>query len=80
MELFVRLGIFIEPTEEEAKMLLDGKIELKDLLKRIIEEKRFSVGGDTYLPETQVEDYNAEHGTDYDNSDIGFEDYDWVII
>ena len=73
-ELFVRLGIFINPTDEEMDKILKGDIAT---LQKVIKENRYEIGGDTYVPSTVIESYNEENGTDYNADDIGFELYGW---
>lgn len=73
-ELFVRLGIYINPTDEELDKILKGDTEV---MQQVIREKRYEIGGDTYLPAHMVETYNEEHHTNYDIDDIGFEQYGW---
>ena len=73
-EVFVRLGIYINPTDGELDKIFKGDTET---LKKVIKEKRFSIGGDTYIPSPAIESYNEENGTDYTIDDIGFEEYDW---
>ncbi len=73
-ELFVRLGIYIQPTDEETDKILKGDVET---MQQVIREHRYTIGGDTYLPSPAIEIYNEQHGTDYTIDDIGFEQYDW---
>ena len=76
-ELFVRLGIYINPTDEELDKILKGDT---DVLQQVIREKRFSVGGDTYIPSPVVEQFNEQNGTNYEVDDYGFELYDWCTL
>lgn len=72
--LWMRLGVSLRITEAEEKIIFgEDKAKAEELLRFIIAEARFEPDGDTYIPGVTVEEYNAEHGTDYEVSDTEFD-------
>ena len=70
--LWMRLGVSLRITEAEEAIIFANDGRAEELLRKIIAEGRFVPDGDTYIPETTVEEYNREHGTEYDTGDIEF--------
>ena len=66
MKLWMRIGATVYLNENEAETLLNGdNSEAKDLLKRMIYDNRFRLDGETYIPESSVEDFNEMYDKHY---------------
>lgn len=71
--IWMRLGVTLEGTKEEIETLLSDDYDLsKNALKKILTEGRYKVDGDSYIPETCVEEYNNDYGTDHEVDDVSF--------
>lgn len=71
-KLWVRAGVTLHITDEEADKILDhdaNSTSLSDVVRQIIAEGRFEWDGDSYIPATCISDFNKEYGTDYDDED-----------
>jgi len=68
--IWMRLGISLLATEEEADAILKNEDGNTWWVKQIIQEGRYEIEGESYIPSCSVEDYNQEHGTDYPSKDI----------
>lgn len=65
-EIWVRLGCSLSLTNEEIEKALSGDSDqLRDIITTAIAEQRFRLDGESYIPESCVEDFNEEHGTSY---------------
>lgn len=65
--LWLRLGVSVSCSEEEIAALMNGD---HDTLVKIIDQKRFVVDGDSYIPSVCVAEYNDKYGTNYDEGEI----------
>lgn len=66
MKLWCRIGATLYINDKEAELLLNGdNNEAKDLLKRMIYDNRFRLDGETYIPESSVEDFNEMYDKHY---------------
>lgn len=71
-----RLGADMALTKEEIEILMhtdethgyDNGVCTKIILKAFA-ENRIQLAGDCYIPDTSVETYNEEYGTDYEESE-----------
>ena len=70
--LWMRLGVGLRITEAEETVIFANDGMAEELLRKIIAEGRFMPDGDTYIPETTVEEDNREHGTAYETGDSEF--------
>lgn len=68
--IWMRLGISLLATEEEADAILKNEDGNTWWVRQIIQEGRYEIDGESYIPSCSVEDYNREHGTDYPSKDI----------
>lgn len=70
-EIWLRLGISLKITEDEEKAILgtDKEASLRTL-SDIVANRRMSVNGNTYIPETCVYDFNKRYGTNYAVNDV----------
>ena len=74
-KLWIRAGVSLEITDEEEKILLSqGKEEGTKVLRNIVSEGRFSLDGESYIPEPSVRDFNETNGTHYQ-----VQEYDWDV-
>ena len=66
MKIWMRVGATVHLNEKEAETLLNGdNAEAKDLLKRMIYDNRFRLDGETYIPESSVEEFNEMYDKHY---------------
>lgn len=66
MKLWMRVGVTVYLNEKEAETLLNGdNAEAKDLLKRMIYDNRFRLDGESYIPESSVEEFNEMYDKHY---------------
>lgn len=73
-KLWMRLGIALQLTgEDEAALFCGDDADAESAIRRIIEENRFTVGGDSYIPMESIELFNQEYGTDYCTEELGVE-------
>ena len=73
-KVWLRLGVEINATDEEVENIFNGNEYGKFLLRQIVSDGRFSVKGLTVVQEETIENFNTEHGTNYNVADI---DYDF---
>lgn len=71
--VWMRLGVSLDVTKEEMDILLSASNKANETLRRILAERRFAPNGDSYIPETEVEEINNAYGTDYETGDYGFD-------
>lgn len=65
-DLWLRAGIMLKATDEEvATMLYNNGAFMKATLREIISQGRFDFTGDTYIPDSSVEDYNEQYGAEF---------------
>lgn len=69
-KLWLRLGVSVELTLAEELALLQGD---SGTVRKLFEQNRFKLDGDSYIPEDVVKEYNEKMGTHYAVQDIGFE-------
>lgn len=66
-ELWMRLGVTMQITEEEEADILGEDWEKSDkAIRAVIESGRYRPDGEAYIPETIVEAYNENYGTNYE--------------
>ena len=70
--IWMRLGISLRGTEEEIESLFNDDEKSYETLTKILQERRFEIDGDSYIPETVVEEYNKEYNTQHEVGDYGF--------
>lgn len=72
--LWLRLGVKVSITAEEEAAIFGEDEELSaKTLRNLIVQKRFTPSGDCYVPDPVVEQFNADHGTNYAIKDYDFE-------
>ena len=74
--LWMRVGMTFEITEEEEKILFSNDTEKgAEVIRKAFEEGRCQLDGDTYLPYISVADFNEKYGTTHDAE----EEYGWDL-
>lgn len=72
--LWMRTGMFIMLTDEEADSILSNKNDSAKILEKVIEEGRYCLDGESYVPMECVEDFNKTYGTNYECVD-----HEWYL-
>lgn len=73
MKIWMRVGATVYLNEKEAETLLNGdNAEAKDLLKRMIYDNRFRLDGETYIPESSVEEFNEMYDKHYQSNEYEY--------
>lgn len=67
--VWLRLGTTVQGSRKEIEKILNGDTET---LRELLEAGRYEIGGETYIPETVIEEYNGEHDTDFREEDVEF--------
>lgn len=67
--VWMRLGVMVAGKREEIEKILEGDTET---LRKLLEAGRYEINGETYIPGTAIEEYNAKHRTNFDAKDIDF--------
>ena len=80
--IWARIGMRLDFTPEEVDTILSDSTtnaDRKRVVKRVFAEGRFKLEGDSYIPGVIIDDYNAEHGTQYAVRDYAHsaDDVDW---
>ena len=70
--IWMRLGVTLKGTKEEIESLFNDDEKSYETLTKILKERRFEIDGDSYIPETVVEEYNKEYNTQHEVGDYGF--------
>ena len=60
-DIFVRVGVILNTTDNDVKELINGNGEV---LKRLLEDKKY-IFGDTYISADTIEEYNEKYGTSH---------------
>lgn len=70
-EIWLRLGVLVKLTKDEEKTILgtDKEAAVKTLSKAIT-DGRVSINGNTYIPETCVDDFNKKYNTNHTVGDV----------
>ena len=70
--IWMRLGITLRGTKDEIEALFNDDEKSYETLTKILQERRFEIDGDSYIPEKVVEEYNKEYNTQHEVGDYGF--------
>jgi len=68
--IWMRVGISLDCTAEEAEAIMSG--EGDQVLYDLLYGGRFRFDGEAYVPDSVVEEYDAEYGTDYSEYEISY--------
>lgn len=73
-DLWARAGVTFHLTDEEAQKLfakaeddVEGKM---DIIKKVIQEGRFALDGESYCPGEAIADFNRKYGTNLPEEDF----------
>lgn len=73
-EIWMRAGITISMTDEEADAILEGDYETRmNALRTILAEGRFSWNGETYIPAECIQMFNSQYGMQYEDEEYEFQ-------
>ena len=80
--IWARIGMRLDFTPEEVDAILSDSTtnaDRKRIVKRVFAEGRFELEGDSYIPGVIIDDFNAEHGTQYAIRAYAYsaDDVDW---
>lgn len=67
--LWMRVGVTVKGDREDIEKILQGD---ENTLSRLLEARSFDIDGETYIPDTVVEEYNSDNATDFEEEDINF--------
>jgi len=72
--LWMRMGVSLYVSNDEERVLLSELADEKanQVLRNIVSEGRFAPDGESYIPESTVDTYNRECGTNYEIRDVEF--------
>lgn len=70
-ELWMRVGVTFKITDEEACLIFNGcSTDLSNIIEKAMEEGRYTVEGETYVPECSIYNFNQNYGTTHEQVDI----------
>ena len=71
--LWARLGVTMSLTDDEIERLIgEGQAAMSDrekILTKVIADGRFTLDGETYIPQEAVTDFNEEYNASYEEND-----------
>ena len=71
--IWLRLGVQVNGTKEEIESLFSNDVnECNNALMNLINKRQYLFNGNSYIPETCVEEYNKEYGTNHEVGDYDF--------
>ena len=68
-EIWIRLGCRLKGSADEIDAIVNG--DHKKLVE-VIQKGTFSIEGDSYIPESCIEDYNDDYGMHHEIKDVEF--------
>lgn len=71
-KIWLRVGVTISMTDEEADIIVGCGDNSRETLLKILNEGRFLWDGDAYIPEVCVQEFNEEYGTEYEEGEPDF--------
>lgn len=67
--IWLRLGVSVFGTPQDIDSIINGD---GNLLAKLLREGKFEIDGDTYIPDTSIDTYNQDSGTQYDVTTVEF--------
>lgn len=70
-KVWARAGVIFGLTSEEADIVLacnGSSDDIAQIMRKVVKEGRFELNGDSYIPADCISQFNAEYGTDYDDT------------
>lgn len=74
--VWMRLGISLLGSKEEIEKVLQGD---EAALTQLLQEHKFNIDGESYIPGSSIESYNSENGTDFEEGDVNFYSLDITV-
>ncbi len=71
--VWMRAGVTLNMTEQEYDIIMSGSPEGEELVKEILKRGDFEFDGDSYIPESEMEQCNIEYGSEYETGDMTIE-------
>lgn len=68
INVWFRLGVSVDMTKDELDKLVKDNDQTR--IRQLIKERKFSIHGDTYIPEPILMDINNYNSTDYETDEI----------
>ena len=65
----MRLGVYVKGSREDIEKVLQGD---QIVLTRMLQESKFLIDGETYIPSSVIEEYNSKNETNFEPVDINF--------
>lgn len=69
-QIWLRLGITLLCDAQEIESVINGDDET---LIKLLRKCKFFVDGNSYIPESSIEEYNEDYGTNHPIKDVEFE-------
>lgn len=69
-QIWVHVGMLVVGDANQIEAVINGDA---NMLRNLIEDEHFFVDGNSYIPESCIEEYNNDYGTDHEIKDIEFD-------
>ena len=69
-QIWVRLGVLVCGDAQQIEDVINGD---SNTLVNLVKEHKFFIDGNSYIPESSVEEYNEDYGTNHPIKDVEFE-------
>ena len=69
-QIWVRLGVLVCGDAQQIESVINGDDET---LINLVKEQKFFIDGNSYIPESSIEEYNEDYGTNHPIKDVEFE-------
>lgn len=69
-QIWIRLGVLVCGDAQQIESVIKGDAET---LVSLVKEQKFFIDGNSYIPESSVEEYNEDYGTNHQIKDVEFE-------
>lgn len=67
--IWARVGMILKLTDEEIDAIFSESSKSGAIVRNAIAEGRYCLDGDSYIPESAVEDFNCTYDTEYECGD-----------
>lgn len=72
-KIWMRAGVMLSMTDEEYDIIMSGSEETDNTVRQILDRGDFEFNGDSYIPDSEMEECNKRYNTDYDTGCITIE-------
>lgn len=69
-QIWVRLGVLVCGEAQQIEKVINGDA---NTLETLVKECKFFIDGNSYIPESSIEEYNQDYGTDHKVEDVEFD-------